>query len=441
MLEFNLNWISLDNLNILIISYYWPPSGGSGVQRWMFFAKYLKQLGHNPIILTVDPKYASYNLFDNSLIEQIKDIETHRTYSLEVLKLYSLLKSGDRSLAIPQSYIPNQSFFDKITSFIRLNFFIPDSRIGWNYFAFKKAKKLIENNNIKCVITTGPPHSTHLIGKKITKKFKLKWIVDLRDPWAEIFYLKDKFRFKYAKKLNQKFESDVLNSADLIITTVGERYQNIIKGKSSSSKKIYKIYNGYDKSVYDKIKEIKPASFNIVFTGILTKNHNYQVFQEVLDYLKEEYKDLNMIFTFAGKIDEEIKKLYSEKIHFIDKGYVIHETAIEIIKSSHLLINFNYLHTEITDMVSGKLIEYLASGSPIINFSNSAEESNSLLKYSTKSFNADSNDVAKVINFIKKEYDSWLDGNYEKDIPKNIESLSREKLTNDLVKLIENLVD
>ena len=148
-----------------------------------------------------------------------------------------------------------------------------------------------------------------------------------------------------------------------------------------------------------------------------------------------------MIFTFAGKIDEEIKKLYSEKIHFIDKGYVIHETAIEIIKSSHLLINFNYLHTEITDMVSGKLIEYLASGSPIINFSNSAEESNSLLKYSTKSFNADSNDVAKVINFIKKEYDSWLDGNYEKDIPKNIESLSREKLTNDLVKLIENLVD
>jgi glycosyltransferase involved in cell wall biosynthesis len=430
----------LDNLNILIITYYWPPSGGSGVQRWMFFAKYLKQLGHNPIVLTVDPKYASYNLIDNSLTNQVKDIETHKTYSFEILKLYSLFKSGNRTKAIPQSYIPNQSFFDKIASFIRLNFFIPDSRIGWNYFAFRKAKKLIENNNIHCLITTGPPHSTHLIGKKIAEKFKLKWVVDLRDPWAEIFYLKDKFRFKSAKKLNLKFELDVFNSADSIITTVGDRYQKIIKEKLSNSKKIHKIYNGYDKSVYDKIKEIKPTSFNIVFTGVLSKNHNYQVFYKVLSHLKDEFNDLNMIFTFAGKIDKEIKKLYSEKIHFIDRGYVIHETAIEIIKSSHLLINFNYLHTEKTDMVSGKLIEYLASGSPIINFSNSAKESNSILKNSTKSFNAGSNDIVKVVNFIKKEYDGWSDGNYEKDIPKNIESFSRKKLTNDLVELIKNLV-
>ncbi len=242
------------------------------------------------------------------------------------------------------------------------------------------------------------------------------------------------------KKLNLKFESDVLNGADSIITTVGNRYQHIIEGKLLESKKIHKIYNGYDKSVYDKIKEIKPASYNIVFTGVLSKNHNYQAFYKVLSYLKEEYKDLDMIFTFAGKIDEEIKKLFSEKINFIDRGYVIHETAIEIIKSSHLLINFNYLKTEETDMVSGKLIEYLASGSPIINFSNSAEESNSLLKNSIKSFNAESNDVIKVVNFIKKEYDCWLDGNYEKDIPKNIQSLSREKLTNKLVELIKNLV-
>ena len=406
----------------------------------MFFAKYLKQLGHNPIVLTVDPKYASYNLIDNSLTNQVKDIETHKTYSFEILKLYSLFKSGNKTKAIPQSYIPNQSLFDKIASFFRLNFFIPDSRIGWNYFALKKAKKLIEKNNIHCVITTGPPHSTHLIGKKITEKFNLKWIVDLRDPWEEIFYLKDKFRLKYAKKLNLKFELDVLNSADLIITTVGDRYQNIIKEKLSNYKKIHKIYNGYDKSVYDKIKEIKPTSFNIVFTGVLSKNHNYQVFYKVLSHLKDELNDLNMIFTFAGKIDKEIKKLYSEKIHFIDRGYVIHETAIEIIKSSHLLINFNYLHTEKTDMVSGKLIEYLASGSPIINFSNSAEESNSILKNSTKSFNADSNDIIKVVNFIKKEYDRWSNGNYEKDIPKNIEFFSRKKLTNDLVELIKNLV-
>ncbi len=133
-------------MNILIISYYWPPSGGSGVQRWMYFAKYLKKLKCNPIVLTVDPKFASYNLKDTSLISQIKDIETYKTFSLEVLRMYSIIKSGDRSKSIPQSYIPNKSIFDKFSSFIRLNFFIPDSRIGWNYFAFKKAKEIIKNN-------------------------------------------------------------------------------------------------------------------------------------------------------------------------------------------------------------------------------------------------------------------------------------------------------
>jgi len=130
----------LNKLNILIITYYWPPSGGSGVQRWMFFAKYLKQFGHNPIILTVDPKYASYNLTDNSLIDQVKDIEVHKTASFEILKLYSIFKSGNKTRAIPQSYIPTQSIFDKIALFIRLNFFIPDSRIGWNYFFFSSYK-------------------------------------------------------------------------------------------------------------------------------------------------------------------------------------------------------------------------------------------------------------------------------------------------------------
>ncbi|MDA9699090.1 glycosyltransferase [Flavobacteriaceae bacterium] len=430
----------MNKLNILIITYYWPPSGGSGVQRWMFFAKYLKQFGHNPIILTVDPKYASYNLTDNSLIDQVKDIEVHKTASFEILKLYSIFKSGNKTRAIPQSYIPTQSIFDKIALFIRLNFFIPDSRIGWNYFAFKKAKKLIEDNNINCIITSGPPHSSHLIGKKIYNKFKLKWIVDLRDPWAELFYLKNKFQFNYVKKLNLKFEVDVLNSADAILTTVGKRYKSILKDKLSNTKKIYKIYNGYDKIAYDKIEEIKPDSYNIVFTGILSKNHNYQLFLEVLSLLKEKYKDLNMIFTFAGKIDEKIKNLFSEKIRLIDNGYVTHDKAIKIIKSSHLLINFTYLNTEDTDMVSGKLIEYLASGSPIINFSNSAKESNIIMQNSRKSFNADSNDLMKVMGFIKKEYDDWLDGNYKKEIPKNIESLSREKLTNNLIDLIKNLV-
>ena len=429
----------MKKLNILIISYYWPPSGGSGVQRWMYFAKYLKKLNCNPIVLTVDPKYASYNLIDPSLISEIKDIETHKTFSLEVLNLYSLIKSGTRTKSIPQSYIPNNSVFDKISSFIRLNFFIPDSRIGWNIFAFKKAKKIISNNKIDFVITTGPPHSSHLIGQKIYKKYKLKWIVDLRDPWSELFYLKSRLRSSFSKKINNKLESKVLENADAIITTVGDRYHKILRSKISNPNKIHKIYNGYDKLNYDKIQESKPNKFNIVFTGVLTQNHNYEIFHEVLKILKPKGEDLNLVFTVAGRIDSDIIKVFSNDVELINKGYVDHDNAINIIKSSHLLVNFNYKETEETDMISGKLIEYLASGSPIINFSNSAKESENVLKISLKSFNANINSINKVVDFIKSEYNDWLEGRYKKQTLPDIDSLSRENLTKKLIDIIEGI--
>lgn len=426
-------------LNILIITYYWPPSGGSGVQRWMYFAKYLKKLGCNPIVLTVDPKYASYNLKDLSLNSHIKDIETHKTFSLEVLSLYSFFKSGNKTKSIPQSYIPNKSIFDKITSFIRLNLFIPDSRIGWNYFAFQKAKKIISNNKIDYVITTGPPHSSHLIGEKIYKKYKLKWIVDLRDPWSELFYLKDRFRFNFSKTLNAKLETNVIEKADAIITTVGDRYHKILKSKITNPEKIYQIYNGYDKLNYDKIEEIKPKKFNIVFTGMLTQNHNYETFYEVLKILNPKQNNLNLILTFAGRIDKKIIKIYSNKIELVNKGYIDHNNAISTIKSSHLLINFNYKNTEETDMISGKLIEYLASGSPIINFSNSAKESEVVLKTSPNSFNANNNNINQVVTFILSEYNEWLEGRYKKQNLTNISSLSRENLTKKLLDIIIRL--
>ena len=427
-------------MNILILTYYWPPSGGSGVQRWVYFAKYLKKNGFNPVVVTVDPKYASYNSYDYSLINQVNNIETYKTKSIEILSLYSMIKSGNKSGSIPQSYIPNETLFDKIASFLRLNLFIPDSRIGWNRFAFKKAKEIISNNKIDLVITTGPPHSTHLIGQKIHNIYKLKWIVDLRDPWSELFYLKNRFRFNISKKLNDKFEKKVLESADSIITTVGSRYQNIISNKISNSDKIYKIYNGYDKLSYDKIEESKPNKFNIVFTGVLSKNHNYEIFNEILDKLKIHHNKMRLVLTMAGKIENEIKMLFSSKVKLIDMGYVDHDEAISIIKSSHLLINFNYLKTEETDMISGKLIEYLASGSPIINFAESAEESNIILESSPKSFSASRNDINKVVHFIQNEYKEWSDGKFGKKIPKNIDSLSREKLTEKLIDIINSIV-
>jgi len=172
---------------------------------------------------------------------------------------------------------------------------------------------------------------------------------------------------------------------------------------------------------------------------MLTQNHNYETFYEVLKILNPKQNNLNLILTFAGRIDEKIIKIYSNKIELLNKGYIDHNNAIGTIKSSHLLINFNYKNTEETDMISGKLIEYLASGSPIINFSNSAKESEVVLKTSPKSFNANDNNINQVVTFIKSEYNEWLEGRYKKQNLTNISSLSRENLTKKLFDIITTL--
>ena len=402
----------------------------------MYFSKYLKEMGHNPIVVTVDEKYASYNQKDYSLLKEIDNIETYKTKSFDLLKLYSFIKSGNTTKSIPQSYIPNKSFFDKFTSFIRLNFFIPDSRVGWNKYAYKKVINIISNKKIDCLITTGPPHSTHLVGLKIKNKYKLKWIVDLRDPWTEIFYLRNRFRFDFSKQKNKKLELEVLENSDAIITTVGEKYHKILSAKVSNKEKIFKIYNGFDKSVYEKISINKTNQFNIVFTGVLSKNHNYKVFKDAIELLNPKRNRLKIKLILAGRIDIDLKNIFSKNIEIDYKGYVNHEEAIRLIKSSHLLINFVYENTEETGMLSGKITEYVASGSPIINFSNSSKESEYVLKFSKKSFNANSSSVKKVVKFINDEYNDWIAGKYQKSPTDNIDSLSRESLTKRLLDII-----
>ena len=183
----------------LIITYYWPPSGGAGIQRWLKFAKYLPEFGWQPVILTVNEQHAVYPLTDNSLEKEVaNNITVYRTAATNWFRFYSSNKAKVPSAGFASNL--NNSIKGKISRFIRGNFFIPDPRRGWNKFAFAKACEIIEKENITTIITTSPPHSTQLIGLKLKKKFKeLKWIADLRDPWTDIYYY-DMFYPTWIKK-------------------------------------------------------------------------------------------------------------------------------------------------------------------------------------------------------------------------------------------------
>jgi hypothetical protein len=217
---------------ILIISYYWPPAGGSGVQRWMYFAKYLKELGYEPIVITVDEKKASYPVVDPSLLRETARIRILKTSTWEPLRWYSFLTSGDSQKGIPQGEVKTLSLVEKFAAFIRGNYFIPDARKGWVPFALKEARKVLELEDVNHLITTGPPHSTHLVGIELKKQFKVNWWADFRDPWTDIFY--NKFLYRTTKSISKdiSLEKEVLKKADGIITTVAGKLLEQLRFKA-----------------------------------------------------------------------------------------------------------------------------------------------------------------------------------------------------------------
>ena len=350
----------------MILSYYWPPAGGSGVQRWMYFAKYLKQFGWEPIVLTVDEKQASYATLDHSLLEEVKDVRVIKTSTREPLKWYSRLTSGSSSAGIPQGEVNTTSFFGKCAAYIRGNFFIPDARKGWVPFAVKAAEKLLQEETIQHLITTGPPHSTHLAGLQLSKTFQLNWWVDFRDPWTSVFYNNQMFRTKGSEAKDEALERQVLNAASGVITTVGGTLVEKLKAKVPQQS-FAVLPNGYDAALVDAAQGEKDKDyFHVVYTGLLTKNQPYAQLIQVLKQLQGERP---IRFSLAGNIAlsiiNEIKNALPE-VEVVDHGYLAHQAAIGLMKSGDLLLNFIFDGAQ-TEMISGKLLEYFATEVPVLS--------------------------------------------------------------------------
>ena len=350
----------------MILSYYWPPAGGSGVQRWMDFAKYLKQFGWEPIVLTVDEKQASYATLDHSLLEEVKDVLVIKTSTREPLKWYSRLTSGSSNAGIPQGEVNTTSFFGKCAAYIRGNFFIPDARKGWVPFAVKAAEKLLQEETIQHLITTGPPHSTHLAGLQLSKTFQLNWWVDFRDPWTSVFYNNQMFRTKGSEAKDEALERQVLNAASGVITTVGGTLVEKLKAKVPQQS-FAVLPNGYDAALVDAAQGEKDNNyFNVVYTGLLTKNQPYA---QLIQILKQLQGGRPIRFSLAGNITSsiinEIKNALSE-VEVVDHGYLAHQAAIGLMKSGDLLLNFIFDGAQ-TEMISGKLLEYFATEVPVLS--------------------------------------------------------------------------
>jgi glycosyltransferase involved in cell wall biosynthesis len=352
---------------ILILTYYWPPSGGAGVQRWLKFAKYLPEFGWEPIIITVDPAFAAYPVTDESLAGELaSSIRVYKTPAVDYFSIYKKDKSK-----IPTAGFANNidnSLSGKIQRFIRGNFFIPDPRKGWNKFAFKKACEIIEAEGINHVITTSPPHSTQLIGLKIKMKYPgIKWIADLRDPWTDIYYYDQFYPTFISKTIDLRFEKNVLKKADRIITVGSSLKTSFSLKVKGIANKIDVATNGYDEDDFNKIKPSSPDIFTISYTGTLSDAYPIDGFLAALNKLKE--RGVSFKLKFIGAVSPKQKEFILSSvdqscIEFI--GLVDHATAIRYMIESSLLLLIIPDHKSNRSIITGKIFEYVASEKPVI---------------------------------------------------------------------------
>ena len=353
---------------VLIITYYWPPSGGAGVQRWLKFAKYLPEYGWQPVILTVDPQYASYPQLDESLLAEFDpNCLVYRTKSFELYNLFKLF-SGKKE--VPYGGFANHSkegIFLKFSKFIRGNFLLPDPRIGWKKYALKKAVELIKEFNIDTVVTTSPPHSTQLIGLKLKQKFNIRWIADLRDPWTDIYYYNHFNHTALARKIDKDYERKMVENADFLIT-VSEDLKRIFAEKTALSAvaKIAVIPNGFDEDDFRQTNVPAESKKIITYSGIFYEFYDIDCLHEALSRLNNNLKS-DLMLRFVGNVPPFVEqKFRSTGIEIESVGYVDHPKSIEYLLRSDMLLLFIAKEKNNRGIITGKFFEYLASQKPIL---------------------------------------------------------------------------
>jgi glycosyltransferase involved in cell wall biosynthesis len=417
------------NPRVLIITYYWPPGSGAGVQRWLKFAKYLPSLGWDPVILTVDPEYAAFPATDDSLLNEISTgLEIYKTKARDWFRLYRKDKTRIPSAGFAAN--DNKSFTGKIIKFIRGNFFIPDPRRGWNSYAFREACRLIETGEIKHVITTSPPHSTQLIGLSLRKKFPgIKWIADLRDPWTDIYYYDQFYHTSIARKIDELYEKKVLKNADRIIT-VGKSLKNIFCTKLPElHKRIEVIPNGYDEDDFSGIPVADPEEFTISYIGTLSDSYPVSVFMDAVSELTNSGKRIKL--RFVGVVSPNQKNIITAKngkieVEFL--SYVNHADAIKFMLGSSLLLLIIPDHSSNKSIITGKLFEYLASGRPVLCIGPTDGDAAEIIEAVSHGKSADYYDTEKIRQVIAGYYISVPYS--RKEAPKEY---SRSVLTEKLV--------
>lgn len=427
---------------VLIVTYYWPPSGGSGVQRWLKFVKYLRNFDIEPVVYTVkDPNYAQE---DSSLLKDIpENIEVIRQSIFEPNNylLKSSKKKENKEVAFQN---PSPSLVGKLLQYIRINYFVPDARKFWIKPSVKFLKKYLSENEVDAVITTGPPHSLHLIGLGLKKKLNIKWIADFRDPWTDIYYNSS---FKMSDRTmdkHKKLEAAVLESSDHVITT--NFLLNDLFSKRTKTP-VSLITNGYDDEAI-KINDLqRNEGFSLDYIGYLPQESNPTALWKAIAELCQEHADFqrDIRINITGDINRIVLKSirdYALEPYTEVKGYVSHDEAVQMQHSANVLLILIAKSKESRQITPGKIFECLQAKRPIVAVGPTDGGAANILNHTQAGKIFDYNDsegLKKHIFSLYKQYEAGklvvnsenIDGYHRKELTKKLASVLHKTISQD----------
>lgn len=428
---------------VLIITYYWPPSGGSGVQRWLKMSKYLPKNNWQPVIYTAEN--AEYPVEDPSLEKDVcPQAEVIRQPIVEPYSFYKKFLGLKKEQKVKAGFIDEsgqqQGWKEKLSVWIRGNFFIPDARCWWVKPSVKYLRKYLKDHPVDALISTGPPHSMHLIAMKLKEELGIPWIADFRDPWTEIDYYKDLRLTKRSDRKHHRLEHEVLTKADKVVTVAQDwarRLDNLGAHNAAT------IYNGYDPDSHANDPVALPEKFTITYLGVLSKAQNPGLLWETLGELVQHHVHFanDLVLQLVGQIDNTVLEDIAKNglSRYLDlKPYIPHDQVSAVQRGSTLLLLLLLPDSEIRakGLLTGKLFEYLASGRPVLCIGPEDGDAAKILTESRAGTTVSFGNMKGMREEIMRLYELHKANQLPSTPPEGIEQYSRSSLAKEYAGLL-----
>lgn len=427
---------------VLIITYYWPPMGGGGVQRWLKTTKYLREFGWDPVIFTAEN--AEISMYDESLLSDIPSgVEVIKAPIWEPFDLYKILM-GKKEEKINPGFLQKEkgnSFLQKFSIWIRGNFFIPDAKKFWLNPAVEKLNSFLKDNKIDAIVSTGPPHTTHLIAQKVTNFFNIPWMADFRDPWTNIDFYHELKLTSWADRKHKRLEKKVLKNADIVVTVSKSWAKDFL---SISGIEPIVITNGFDPDDFLEVGKLSlNKKFSITHIGSLNKDRNPFVFWEVINELINEHSDFatDLEIKLIGPIDISVNEEL-EKYNLISKITLIdnlpHKDVLShLIQSQVLLLPLNDV-PNINGVIPGKMYEYFGAKRPIICIGKEDGDAADIIHETKTGIVVGFTDTKKLKNEILNMYQDYKRGILQVN-SKNYVKYSRKELASKIADVLNEI--